>query len=728
MKPRILRNSEILACIALIGWAPGLWAWTPGTGSPTAVQGFTVNATSRTDVLSFYHTIYTASDGYVQNMAWTGNLSTGTPGTTSAAFKDDVRRRINFYRALTGQPADITFDATKSSKCQEAALVFSANDRLDHSPTSSWLYYTANAYQAAQKSNIALGLYGAGAVDAYMTDNGGGKEVVGHRRWLLYSRGLIMGTGDVPPVGASPASNAIWVNDTSRTTVTNRFFAWPNAGFVPQNLVPARWSLSYPGANFGNATVTMTRNSVAVPVIIITNNSPGFGDNTIAWEPSTLSVAGLQDVVFQVTVSGISGTGIPTSHSYSVTSFHPNVLGQSMTISGNSTVPVTGGNYTFNSITQADQYRLRVSTGSTAAWSAAGENLLAILNKTSLDYNLTQSTVKRSGTGAYHLTFPSFAISEQGFEVDRDIMPSATSQLIFYDLFRWVTTGSRLSAEVSEDSGLTWTELWVRNGNGSGSSLDWDSTFQARSISLTPYAGKLVRIRFMFRWNGSTFLGTDTDRGIFLDDISVSSATELVNTTSTTLASSATSFTLNATTAGSSLVAGTTYYLRMRPNVGTKWFNDSPLKLVTAQSAITPFTTWQSGWFSAAEISGEQAALTQDFDRDGTVNLLEYAFGKNPKVADQPAITSSLVGSSVKISFPCDASRTDLTYTVQSSSTLAIGSWTDIARSVGGARTSVIGSLSTVSDTGSGQRTVTVTDSSPLPAGGKRFLRVRVDK
>jgi hypothetical protein len=82
-----------------------------------------------------------------------------------------------------------------------------------------------------------------------------------------------------------------------------------------------------------------------------------------------------------------------------------------------------------------------------------------------------------------------------------------------------VTTGSRLSAEISDDSGSTWTEVWARNGNGSTSSAGWDTSFNARSVSLAAYAGKPVRVRFMFRFSGDTFLVTATNYGVFLDDI-----------------------------------------------------------------------------------------------------------------------------------------------------------------------------------------------------------------
>lgn len=140
----------------------------------------------------------------------------------------------------------------------------------------------------------------------------------------------------------------------------------------------------------------------------------------------------------------------------------------------------------------------------------------------------------------------------------------------------------------------------------------------------------------------------------------------------------------------------------------------------------SPFTTWQGSRFDAAEIAAGTAAADADSDNDGLPNLLEYAFSSDPKTPGTSPATVDVGAGHLALSFPCDASRTDVTFTVQSSSTLAGGSWTDIARSIGGAPAVPVGSLSTVSDSGTGLRTVTVTDASPLSAGGSRFLRVRV--
>ena len=116
--------------------------------------------------------------------------------------------------------------------------MFARNSALSHYPPSSWIYYTANAYEAAGNSNIALGNYGPGAVDAYMRDDGTNNHIVGHRRWIHYSRAQFMGTGDVPAQSPYYSSNALWVIGNFKPAPTPKFVAWPNRGYVPFNLVP----------------------------------------------------------------------------------------------------------------------------------------------------------------------------------------------------------------------------------------------------------------------------------------------------------------------------------------------------------------------------------------------------------------------------------------------------------------------------------------------------------
>jgi hypothetical protein len=637
-------------------------AWTPGTSSPTAAAGFVIDPADRMDVLSFYNTIYRASENYASRISWTGSVANGLAGNTSAAFKEDVRRRVNFYRSLSGLPADITFNTTKNSKAQEAALMFARNGRISHYPEASegWLLLTTNAAEAAADSNIALGTYGPGSVDAYMRDDGSNNYLVGHRRWLQYPLAQTMATGDVPSENTYFSANALWVIGDFKSSASKKFVAWPNRGFVPVNLVPARWSLSYPGANFDFATVTMTQGGNSVTAEVTWNDDDGYGDSTIVWKPSGLPTSISADTPYNVTVSGIFGNGIPTSYSYTVTLFNPSVLNASSTIVGSSTPPTTGANYTFNTIALADAYEVQVTKPSAAAWSEGAEDPSSkIVATTTGSYPLRQSLVARSGSKAFQLVFPDS--SDQSFAIARDVIPSATSNLQFYDLGRFATTTSTLNAEVSTNNGDSWTSIWGRSGVGLSSTL-WDPAFINRSVSLAAYAGKIVKIRFIIRGNGQGIsTGTSSNHGFFVDDVTVTNAKELVNETSTQLAGTASSVTLNSSTAGGSLAAGTDYYLRVRPNVGTRWFGFGPAKVVTVQ-APTGYSGWVATQYPAV-IGGPNG----DHDGDGLKNCIEYAFGLNPTVSTPGSVLPqpAIVGNNYTVTFAQPSGVTGVTYGAQ---------------------------------------------------------------
>ena len=117
-------------------------AWSPGPSQPDAVSGLGVDRDRRNDVLGFHRNIYAASAGYAARMAWTGSDAGLNEGTTSPDYVNDVQRRINYYRALAGVPANITLNdgslvvvglgdlvppagTTKQAAAQRAALMFS---------------------------------------------------------------------------------------------------------------------------------------------------------------------------------------------------------------------------------------------------------------------------------------------------------------------------------------------------------------------------------------------------------------------------------------------------------------------------------------------------------------------------------------------------------------------------------------------------------------------------
>jgi hypothetical protein len=644
-------------------------AWQPGIGSPVAAAGFSVDLANRRDVLAFHHSVYQASQDYAANLAWTGDISSGNAGTTAQAFKEDVRRRVNYYRALAGLPADIVFNTAKSAKCQKAALMMSANNSLNHYPPTSWIFYTAEGREAATFSNLALGYYGPAAVDGYMLDTGAGNQIVGHRRWLLYPGAREMATGDIPQSGVYKSSNSLWVIGDFNPAPPAKFVAWPNEGYTPAPVLPARWSLSYPGADFTTAAVSMSLNGTTVAVTVVSRNNNGYGDNTLVWEPASLPGNVTADLPYVVNVTGIKGPGVPTSKSYTVRVFNPDILGDEITIAGSANPPATGGLYAFNAIEQADSYELDVAAVNPSTWLEGAEDAPAprVSSGISAGYELRQSGLFRSGSKAFQLAFPFSVFSDQSFVIDRDIVPAAGSFLQYHDRARYTDYRNTLETQISTDGGQSWTTIASRNGvNVSGFSTEWDSAWNSRSISLAAYAGRIVKLRFTLRknTNGWVYPGTSASYGFFIDDITVTQASEAV-ATRTTLAGNQTSFTLDGAAAGQPLVAGATYQLRLRPNVGTRWFSFGPAKAVTVTTPPAPtFSNWVSDQETAAGLApGTLADPHGDHDGDGRGNLLEYAFGGSPVSPADPAgrlPVSRIEGGELVLQYRVDTTLTDL--------------------------------------------------------------------
>lgn len=263
-------------------------------------------------------------------MGWTGSFSPPNPGTTSAAWKTAVVNQINWIRAFAGVPCITGLDASKNAGDQDAAFMMMTNGQLNHTPPSSWLNWTQAGATAAGKSNLCFGfLNDPGCVRQYMVDSGSGNSAAGHRRWILYPQTTTMGTGDVPSNGSQfQMANALGVIDTAtyggpRPATRDGYVAWPPPGYLPYQLLPGRWSFSYPSADFSAATVTMTRNGASIPITLepVAN---GYGENTIVFIPGTaIATPPAADVASTVTISNVRIGGVAQTYTYQVTVFNP---------------------------------------------------------------------------------------------------------------------------------------------------------------------------------------------------------------------------------------------------------------------------------------------------------------------------------------------------------------------------------------------------------------------
>ena len=287
-----------------------------------------VNPQNRQESLTFYQQVYLASEGVGVN--WTGNHGACDPGTTHQEFRNAIVRRVNYFRAMAGVPGDMKLNDQYNTKAQAAALMMSVNQSLSHSPPSNWTCYTSDGAQGAGSSNLYLGVYGPSAITGYMRDPGSGNYFVGHRRWILYPQTQEMGTGDIPPTGF-PAANALWVFDSNmwnpRPQTREEFVAWPPPGYVPYQIVFARWSFAYAGADFSSATVTMSSDGSGVPVSLSMPVN-GYGENTLVWIPNGLSDGAswprpVTDTTHTVNIQNVVIGGQSSSFTYTVTVFDP---------------------------------------------------------------------------------------------------------------------------------------------------------------------------------------------------------------------------------------------------------------------------------------------------------------------------------------------------------------------------------------------------------------------
>lgn len=292
-------------------------------GSPSSAPstGLQVNTRDRDTVVTFYERFYLASQGV--EPYWTGDVASCKAGAVSPAFKDAILRRINYFRAMAGVPADIVFSDELNAKCQQAALMIVANHQFSHSPPPTWTCYRPGGAEACGKANLYFSTGNSPSpsliVDGYIEDPGQDNSSVGHRRWLLFPRQRTMGSGTAAD---GDSGNAIWiVGDFAPGPKVQS--AWPPAGYVPRQLVFERWSFSFPQADFSSATVEMTQGGRPV-ALSIEFRSKGSGDsfdgdNTIAWVPKGPPESSAGDVTFKVAVRNVLVEGKSKDFLYEVT-------------------------------------------------------------------------------------------------------------------------------------------------------------------------------------------------------------------------------------------------------------------------------------------------------------------------------------------------------------------------------------------------------------------------
>lgn len=99
---------------------------------------------------------------------------------------------------------------------------------------------------------------------------------------------------------------------------------------------------------------------------------------------------------------------------------------------------------------------------------------------------------------------------------------------------------------------------------------------------------------------------------------------------------------------------------------------------------------WRQANFGVIGNTGN-AADNADPDQDGLENLVEYAFGLNPNLADAAALPRwQLSDDDYKLSFNSPGGVSGITYYAEQSTTLVPASWTAIPNAAGPPQFSVL--------------------------------------
>lgn len=702
-------------------------AWSPGIAPTMPVTNLDVDTSSRNDVISFYQNVYQASEDFATKIQWTGNADTCHAGTISQDFISQVRRRVNYYRALAGVPASIVMNdgstvltnsffyqgsnipsanTTKAQAAQQSALIVTRMDSLTHSPdpNSTQFCFTPQGGNGSEFGNIAVGLFGPDAINGYIREDEN-NPAAGHRRWIFYNESTNFATGDIPPNGSRRASNSLYVfqRPAELTTQTPQFVAWPYAGKFPRQHTTEYWSLSYPKADFANATVTITKNGQPVTVDSI-NRESGFGHSSIVWRVKSIRADKLEDddSTYKVTVGNIGGGG-PTSYTYDITFFNANHLDSPPTLSGSDIVSPGGSRQlSIGGIDIAEEYRLRVGKKSPLAPTVvegaedATQSWIIPGPATGPNYQVRSTTYRRAGLKSLNVAFTEGTQKEQWIEFNRIFYPKASAKIHFYRRLSFMNSITTFAAQYCVNDDGRWIDIPGSAAAGTTSlskPVETNTAFSALLSYDLPAAtiGKATRIRLVLRkeehiedpnnLNKFVFVTNqpNTASGAFVDDVTFTNMDWLSKETIKVLSKDATSVAFDATAAGEALVSGATYSLRLQPRVGKLWMTTSETSEITVSSNRAPTLQPITGPIVVSE-----DADTQDLTLTGISAGLEEvqtltitATSSNPTLIPHPTVSYTNPNSTGILRFKPNANLSGTaTITVQVSDGQATNSTT----------------------------------------------------
>lgn len=363
----------------------------------------------------------------------------------------------------------------------------------------------------------------------------------------------------------------------------------------------------------------------------------------------------------------------------------------------------------FPHIGGATSYQWRRWTTATAPAENA-ETTTGITSSTLGGYNLLSTTVKQQGASSFRLVVGG-GPGTQWIELSTIYLGNASSMMSFQSRLRYTGTSELYKVQIREEGTANWVDIDSQPGSGGAG----QASFSLRNASLAALAGKPFRVRFLLQYgNGTYYPGTADTHGWFIDAIQFTNVQALRNEVSASLTDPAGTFT--------PAVAGN-YFQAVYPVISGNVFPAGYQALAVSAGPPPGFAGWAVNLESAHSLpAGTLSDPTGDPDKDGRVNLLEYAFGTSPVVAVEstprwPVTSATTAG--LTLDYQVDASLTDLT--IMPVATVDMASWKTPgeARAPSGFTDQLIGTNGNIQS-----RRATL----PLASGTKGFVTLRVTR
>lgn len=275
--------------------------------------------------------------------------------------------------------------------------------------------------------------------------------------------------------------------------------------------------------------------------------------------------------------------------------------------------------YTPSSVFGATHFEVAVETRNTTPTDSPTD-LSRMIDGTSPGYTPLSTTVKHTGTAAYHLTHPLSAFSSERLTYQQPFFVAPNAELRFYSRLQWASADQIACVEVSENEGATWQVVYAQAGENSSG----EPSFVQRTVSLSDFEGATIVLRFNYDFaGGSLYVGTEDYLGWFIDEVEFDGLLTVETIESDTI--------LPGDSYCFTPVTEQTYWIQARPlHHGTPWPGGPRLEITGVAPAT--FADWAATHELAAGLPAGTISdyPTADYSNDGIANLMAYALDIDP--------------------------------------------------------------------------------------------------